>query len=167
MKRIMVLFTLVMLIMTVGIGYAQDYTGNAENDPLYYHKNDDDFFLEKEDADSTLIILNAAAGSQDTVITKAHYTLGYNKIMPVIISCEADSTNVKAVVQNGIYNKYTEAYVWADVDSIEITGSSQAVNPPQAISIPGGKFFRLSIRTEDGNAWSQATELRFWYRRYR
>jgi len=169
MKRIMVLFTVFMLLLATGV-YAQSYTGNHESRAPFTSVMDEDFFLDvvqAEGADSTLITLDAAAGAQDTALTKKVFTLGYNFLMPVIVTAETDSTTLKLVVRSGIYNKYTEAYVLTDTDSLTVTSASQTANPPQAISIPGGKVFEVSIRTEDGNAWSQATTLRLWYRRYR
>lgn len=167
MKNIIVLFMLVIAIFGVTAANGQVYEDNSEARAPFASVMDEDFFLEKEDADSTLIILNAVATNQDTVFTKAHYTMGYNFIMPIIVAAETDSTALKLVVQSGVYNKYTAANVWTDVDSLTVTGATQAVNPPQSISIPGGKIFRISVRTVDGNAWSQATILRLWYRRYR
>jgi len=169
MRRITVLFTVFMFLISA-VSFAQSYTGNHESRAPFASVMDEDFFLEvvqAEGADSTLITLDATAGAQDTAFTKKVFPLGYNFIMPVIVTAETDSTTLKLVVRSGVYNKYTEAYVMTDVDSLTVTSASQAVNPPQSISIPGGKVFDISVRTEDGNAWSQATTIRLWYRRYR
>ena len=116
--------------------------------------------------DSTLFVLNPTPAAADTEQSKMHYSIGYTFIMPEIVSAEAGSTGFRVIVRNGFKNA-AGTYIMAPVDSFTVTTANQDSVLSTAISIPGGKFFDVLVRTITGTAFSQATTFRLWFRRYR
>jgi hypothetical protein len=152
-------------------------TGEASNIESRAPLNDvldEDFLLQQIGAtwsrttnDSTTFVLRHSVSAADTELTMKYYSLGYNFLMPILASVETDSCAFNVVVRTGVYDPVSLSFIMVPVDSIQVTSSNQDDNPPQAISIPGGKIFDVLIRTVTGCSYSDATILRLWYRRYR